>query len=110
LSAAQKIACVEGIVHVPANTAGGSRQVANAKLFALQQGSVEVGQGKYNGAELSLQAPATTEAAAGCVIPTSAETFAKPVFKPVIKQAMPAPALAPAQCKLLWQPLSSCQW
>ena len=55
LAAAQQVSCIEGVVHVPANAAGGCRQVAHPKLLPLQQSSMEVAQGKDDGAEFSLQ-------------------------------------------------------
>ena len=54
LPAAQQVARVEGVVHVPADAAGGARQVAHAKLLALQQRGVEVAQREDDGAELGL--------------------------------------------------------
>jgi hypothetical protein len=55
LSAAQQISSVEGVVHVPADAAGGTWQVSHAKLLALKQSSMEVAQSKHNAPELSLQ-------------------------------------------------------
>lgn len=55
LTTAEQVSSVEGVVHVPANATGGCRQVAHTKLLPLQQGSMEVAQGKNDGPVLSLQ-------------------------------------------------------
>ena len=55
LSAAEQVACVEGVVHVPPNAAGGIGQVAHTKLLPFQQRRMEVAQRKDDGPELSLQ-------------------------------------------------------
>lgn len=65
LPAAQKVACIEGVVHVPANAAGGTWQVANTKLLALQQCSMEVAKCKDDGAELSLRVAARQQLSTG---------------------------------------------
>mmetsp|Transcript_10302 Transcript_10302/g.22116 ORF Transcript_10302/g.22116 Transcript_10302/m.22116 type:complete len:1096 (-) Transcript_10302:3570-6857(-) len=54
LAAAQQVARIEGVVHVPANARGGTWQVAHTELLALQQGCMEVAEGEDDGAELSL--------------------------------------------------------
>ena len=55
LATAEQVPSVEGVVHVPANTTGGCRQIANTKLLPLQQGSMEVAQCKNDGPIFSLQ-------------------------------------------------------
>ena len=54
LAAAQQVTGVEGIVHVPADATGGPRQIAHAKLLALEHGGVEVAERKDDGAVLGL--------------------------------------------------------
>jgi hypothetical protein len=60
LPAAQQVTRVEGVVHVPANAAGGARQVAHTKLLALKQRSMEIAQRKDDGAELRLRSAKRT--------------------------------------------------
>ena len=54
LSAAKKISSVEGVVHVPTNARGCTRNVAHPKLLSLQEACMEVAQSEHYGAELSL--------------------------------------------------------
>ncbi len=61
LATAEQVSCVEGVVHVPANPTGRCRQIAYPKLLPLQQGSMEVAQGKDDGTVLSLHVTAVAE-------------------------------------------------
>ena len=49
LAAAEQVAQVEGVPHVPADAAPRPRLIAHAKLLALQQCGMEEGQGKEDG-------------------------------------------------------------